>query len=178
MTLVVLLILAAVTINLLIADDGLFNKAQQSQLEQRKAEVLDQLYNAEAAVSVEYLGMPTIENFLEQIYQEQIVVEDDTEDLGNGVYNVYTEDGLVFEVSAIIGTNTNDIVYEYAGEAGNLPPTIRVSNTTTNSIAIEVLRAEGVTEFKYSYKIHTDDSYTIAEESSNSNTYTYTGLWC
>ena len=161
---------------MLLADDGLFNKAQQSKLEQRKAEVLDQLYNAEAAVSVEYLGKPTIKNFLEQVYQEQIVVEDDTEDLGNGAYNIYTEDGLVFEVSAIIGTNVNDIVYEYVGQAGNLPPAIRVKNTTTNSIEIEVLRAEGVTEFKYSYKLHTDDSYTVAQESSNSNTYTYTGL--
>ncbi len=171
-----MLILAAITINLLIADDGLFNKAQQSQLEQRKAEVLDQLYGAEAAVSVEYLGKPTIENFLEQIYTEQIVVEEDTEDLGNGAYNVCTEDGLVFTVSAIIGTNTNDIVYEYVGQSGNLPASIRVTNTTTNSVAIEVLRAEGVTEFKYSYKLHTDDSYTVTQESSNSNTYNYTGL--
>ena len=171
-----MLILAAITINLLIADDGLFYKAQQSELEQRKAEVLDQLYGAEAAVSVEYLGKPTIENFLDQIYQEQIVVEDDTEDLGSGVYNVYTEDGLVFTVSAIIGTNTNDIVYEYVGQSGNLPASIRVTNTTTNSVSIEVLRAEGVSSFKYSYKIHTDDSYTVAEESSSSNTYTYIGL--
>ena len=175
-TIVVLLILAGITINLLLSDGGIFEKAEQSKIEQRKAEVLDQLYNAEAAVSVEYLGKPTIENFLEQIYKEQIVVEDDTEDLGNGAYNVYTEDGLVFEVSAIIGTNVNDIVYEYIGQAGNLPPAIRITNTTTNSVAIEVLRAEGVTEFKYSYKLHTDDSYTVAQESSNSNTYTYTGL--
>ena len=121
----------------------------------------------------EKLGQPSLEDFITQVQdKEGYVIEADKQEEGH--YEVITEDGYVFDVSIIIGTTTNDIVIEYIGQAGNLPPAMRVKNITTNSADIEMVRVEGATNFKYEYKKHVETTYQLA--TGNTSTCKLTNL--
>ena len=135
---------------------------------------MDQLNTAKATVQVQKLGKPTLQDYITQIYQEQIIVDDAEQE--DGSYEVTTEDGYVFNISIIEGKNVNNIMIEYEGQEGNLPPVIKLVNTTTNSIEVKVVRAEGATKYKYEYKEVGAESYTTKEENSTSDTCIFTGL--
>ena len=171
-TIVVLLILAGITMQLLMTDTGIYAKAQQAKIETRKGEILDQLNVAEADNSIKQLGNVTIESYLQEIYTKGIVVEDYTVKMDDTNYLVTTEDGYVFNVS-IVGI---DIIFEYAGQQGNLPPTIKVVNVTTNSIEIEVMAyGKTIKNCTYYIKEQNAENYSDGVKKSESK-YTYTGL--
>ena len=172
-TIVVLLILAGITIQLVLNDGGIFNQAQRSKEQTRIGELLDKFNVSEATVALEKLGKPSLEDFINQVQnKEGYVIEAENQE--EGYYQVTTEDGYVFDVSIIEGTTTNDIIIEYVGKAENLPPAIKVKNVTTNSAEIEVIRIEGITNYKYEYKKHGEENYQIA--TGNNNTCTLTNL--
>ncbi len=75
-------------------DNGIINKAQQAKIEQRKAEIIDQLNTAEAANAIDTLGKVTIETYLEEIYKEGIVVEDYTQETGDKSRLIVSPDRL------------------------------------------------------------------------------------
>ena len=75
-------------------------------------------------------------------------------DNGDGTYEVTTTPGYVFEITVEPNKEIaeNIIIGECIGKGENLSIGIRVVKKTTNSIEIEVVRAEGVSNFKYSIK--------------------------
>lgn len=75
---------------------------------------MDQLNTAKATVQVQKLGKPTLQDYITQIYQEQIIVDDAEQE--DGSYEVTTEDGYVFNISIIEGKNVNNIMIEYEGQ--------------------------------------------------------------
>ena len=104
-TIVVLLILAGVTIQLVLNDGGIFSQAQKSKEQTRIGELLDKFNVSEATVSLEKLGKPSLEDFINQVQnKEGYIIEAEKQD--DGHYQVNTEDGYVFDVSIIeIGDN-------------------------------------------------------------------------
>ncbi len=176
-TLVVLLILAAITINFLVGDNGIFKTANDAKIQHRIGEILDELNVAESSVSLQKLGKTTLEEYIQYIQEQNIVAQ--VEEQEDGSYLVTTEDGYVFQISIIEGTSVNDIVIGYVGTAnGPRIKAIHVTGNTTNSISVEVETAnsEGAT-YKYEYRKdgEDDNSWKLAEE-SKSATCMITGL--
>ncbi len=176
-TLVVLLILAAISINFLVGDNGIFKTANDAKIQHRIGEILDELNVAESSVSLEKLGKPSLEEYIKYIQDNNIVTEAEKQE--DGSYLITTEDGYMFQISIVEGENVNDIVIGYVGTAnGPRIKAIHVTGKTTNSISVEVETAnsEGAT-YKYEYRKdgEDDNSWKLAEESKNA-TCTITGL--
>ena len=70
-TIVVLLILAGITIQLLINDGGIFNQAQRSKEQTRIGELLDKFNVSEATVALEKLGKPSLEDYIMKIKDKE-----------------------------------------------------------------------------------------------------------
>lgn len=115
-TIVILLILAGITINFIFSEGGIFNTAQKAKEENRIGEIMDQFYMAEAYVSMDKLGKPTMEDFIKYIQDEEIIVEAEKQNEEGDIYLVITEDGYAFEVTWVPGNNVNDIIIEYEGK--------------------------------------------------------------
>ena len=173
-TIVVLLILAGITINMVLGDNGIFRTADEAEIEHRKGEILDLLNTAEANVSLKALGKPSLEEYIEYIQEEEIVIEAEKEE--DGTYLVTTEDGYVFSISIVEGTSVNDIIIEYEGQAGNLPSVVRVSKVTENSITVTVKRVEGASNISYGIRKVGEGSYNVALPTSTQTTYEFIDL--
>ena len=134
-TIVVLLILAGITIQLVLNDGGVFSQAQRSKEQTRIGKLLDKFNVSEATVALEKFGKPSLEDFINQVQnKEGYVIEAEKE--GEKNYTVTTEDGYVFDVSIIEGTTTNDIIIEYVGKADSMPPKpaiVEFSSTETEA---------------------------------------------
>ena len=97
-------------------------------------------------------------------------------DNGDGTYEVTTTPGYVFEITVEPNKEIaeNVIIGECIGKGENLSIGIRVVKNTTNSIEIEVVRAEGVSNIKYSIKKQGEE-YGAAEEKSETR-HVFSGL--
>lgn len=172
-TIVILLILAGITINFIFSEGGIFNTAQKAKEENRIGEIMDQFYMAEAYVSMDKLGKPTMEDFIKYIQDEEIIVEAEKQNEEGDIYLVITEDGYAFEVTWVPGNNVNDIIIEYEGKKDNLPAKIRkveIVEETVSSVTIEVttVRADNTT-LKYYYKLKNELEYQEVDSTKSNN---------
>ena len=86
-TIIVLLILAGVTINLVLGEDGIISKAQQAGLAQKLAEYKDKVEIAKATVAMDKdnYGKVPIEKLVIELGNQGITAEDDD---GDGIYEI------------------------------------------------------------------------------------------
>ncbi len=173
-TIVVLLILAGITINMVLGDNGIFRTADEAEIEHRKGEIIDLLNTAEANVSLKALGKPSLEEYIKYIQDEEIVIEAEKQE--DGSYEVTTEDGYVFSITIVEGTSVNDIVIGYEGQAGNLPSVVRVSEVTENSITVTVKRVEGARNISYGIRKVGEGSYNVVVPTSTETSYEFKDL--
>ena len=174
-TIVVIAILAGISINLILSGNGLFKTASTAKTEQRKAEILTMLNEAEATVFINKLGKPTLEDFKAEILKRKIVEE--VQDQEDGTLLAITKDGYVFQISIEKKQNVNDIIIDYIGQKSdpvitNVAPVISsvsYNSKTVNSITISALATdEDGNELTYSLWTSTelDGDYTQAATQS------------
>lgn len=179
-TLVVLLILAAISINFLVGDNGIFKTAREVEEQQKIAEWQEKLELAKLPVYAKNEGKFNLDDYLEQIVQDGITSEEDIVKNDDGSYEITTDDGYIFEIIPVPDSkNPTDVEIGYVGtEDGPRIRNIKVTDRTTNSISVEVevANAEGAT-YKYEYRKEGEDdnSWKLAEESKN-NTCNIIGL--
>ena len=123
-------------------------------------------------------GSYKVEDYWDRIESEGLIADKDADkiDNGDGTYEITTTPGYVFEITVEPDEEIADniIIGECIGKGENLNIGLRVVNKTTNSIEIEVVRAEGTSDFKYSIKKQGEE-YGEAQ-ASESTTYTFNGL--
>ena len=177
-TIVVLLILAGITISLVFGSNGVIKKVQEANENTKIAQVREQLELAKGPEYIEGNGKYNPDSYFERIETEGIIGNKDTDviDNGDGTYEVTTTPGYVFEITVEPNKEIaeNIIIGECIGKGENLSIGIRVVKKTTNSIEIEVVRAEGASNFKYSIKKQGEE-YGTAEEKSETR-HVFSGL--
>ena len=177
-TIVVLLILAGITIALVFGQNGVIKKAQESQEQTAIGEMREKLEMAKVPVYADGNGSYKVEDYWDRIESEGLITDKEVDkiDNGDGTYEITTVPGYVFEITVEPNEEIADniIIGEGIGKGENLTIGLRVVNKTTNSIEIEVVRAEGASDFKYSIKKQGEE-YGEAQ-ASDDTTYTFNGL--
>ena len=177
-TIVVLLILAGITISLVFGSNGVIQKAQDSKEQTEIGEMREKLEMAKVPVYADGNGSYKVQDYWDRIESEGLIADKtvDIIDNGDGTYEVTTTPGYVFEITVEPNKEIaeNVIIGECIGKGENLSIGIRVVKKTTNSIEIEVVRAEGASNFKYSIKKQGEE-YGTAEEKSETR-HVFSGL--
>ena len=177
-TIVVLLILAGITISLVFGSNGVIQKAQDSKKQTEIGEMREKLEMAKVPVYADGNGSYKVQDYWDRIESEGLIADKtvDIIDNGDGTYEVTTTPGYVFEITVEPNEEIADniIIGECIGKGENLKIGLSVANKTTNSIEIEVVRAEGASDFKYSIKKQGEE-YGEAQ-ASEATTYTFSGL--
>ena len=177
-TIVVLLILAGITISLVFGSNGVIKKAQESKEQTEIGEMREKLEMAKVPVYADGNGSYKVQDYWDRIESEGLIADKtvDIIDNGDGTYEVTTTPGYVFEITVEPNKEIaeNIIIGECIGKGENLSIGIRVVKKTTNSIEIEVVRAEGASNFKYSIKKQGEE-YGAAEEKSETR-HVFSGL--
>ena len=177
-TIVVLLILAGITISLVFGSNGVIQKAQDSKEQTEIGEMREKLEMAKVPVYADGNGLYKVQDYWDRIESEGLIADKtvDIIDNGDGTYEVTTTPGYVFEITVEPNKEIaeNIIIGECIGKGENLSIGIRVVKKTTNSIEIEVVRAEGASNFKYSIKKQGEE-YGAAEEKSETR-HVFSGL--
>ena len=177
-TIVVLLILAGITISLVFGSNGVIQKAQDSKEQTEIGEMREKLEMAKVPVYADGNGSYKVQDYWDRIESEGLIADKtvDIIDNGDGTYEVTTTPGYVFEITVEPNKEIaeNIIIGECIGKGENLSIGIRVVKKTTNSIEIEVVRAEGASNFKYSIKKQGEE-YGVAEEKSETR-HVFSGL--
>ena len=177
-TIVVLLILAGITISLVFGSNGVIQKAKDSKEQTEIGEMREKLEMAKVPVYADGNGSYKVQDYWDRIESEGLIADKtvDIIDNGDGTYEVTTTPGYVFEITVEPNKEIaeNIIIGECIGKGENLSIGIRVVKKTTNSIEIEVVRAEGASNFKYSIKKQGEE-YGAAEEKSETR-HVFSGL--
>ena len=177
-TIVVLLILAGITISLVFGSNGVIQKAQDSKEQTEIGEMREKLEMAKVPVYADGNGLYKVQDYWDRIESEGLIADKtvDIIDNGDGTYEVTTTPGYVFEITVEPNKEIaeNIIIGECIGKGENLSIGIRVVKKTTNSIEIEVVRAEKASNFKYSIKKQGEE-YGAAEEKSETR-HVFSGL--
>ncbi len=189
-TIVVLLILAGITINLLFADTGIFNKAQESEDAYKIGVLRDQISTIILNWELEKripntTGDETI-GTLDRLWDKFVdadIIDNPDEDIyhheGTDIYDVTTNEGYVVEI-IVKEDGTVEIGDIVKGDS--LPPRIGeiASSGTSSSIHVEVSITRSTGEVKLSYYYKKDgepeENYIPLKENVADLTADFTGL--
>ena len=185
-TIVVLLILSGITLNLLFSNDGIFNIANQSNIEFEIGALKDRINNVIADWSIERLTKPgvTIDDLWDKMVEADIIDNPEEDVSGpekegeNDAYQVTTNEGYVVEIivmpdgSVVIG----DVV-----KGDKLPPKIVNVETTsgTNNIQLTVTMGRwenGTISYYYKKDGEEDINYKAFKENTTELTANIEGL--
>ncbi len=170
LTIIVLMILAAVSVATLTGDNGILTKAQEAREATKKAEIEEQLRLAQLNAKIKKAGGDiTIQDYLQELTGGQTdFVEGDTTKYGD-LYDIY-EKVIVIEGKYIYGLNekNGDVVFEPKGTENKIMPTIKsieiVEKTeTTIKVKVTTIRNNGGT-LKYYIKEKDAIEYELRQE--------------
>lgn len=178
-TIILLLILAGVTINVILGENGLFRIAQQSSEEYKISQILEKLLlNKIDLFAIKEGNIITVKEYTDYLIEKGILKEENIEELDEKTSKIIV-DGYAF----LVEEEKNDIKITYIEKVdpNNKSPiinVIKVTQITGNSISIKILasRVDGGM-YKYSIK-----NITAKEEeykqiaTSDKNEFTFTDL--
>ena len=172
-TVIILLILAGITLNVTIGENGLITKAQQAAKEQEITNLKETMDFEALSAQMDAIitGANPLDIFLSSIQEEIGSINVDREENSNKAY--IEKNGHTFIAENIDGK----IQLRYIGETSKLPPEITKSleiTNTTNSITVKV-SARLAEKYRYYIKTNETGEWGSYQESS-SNEYTFNGL--
>ena len=167
-TIVILIILALVAINYAFGDNGMVSYADKAKFETEKASAREEieLVLLEAGVEKTFNSEYDENEFLDNFVEARL----------EGIE--LSQDEVTYKEFAFALDRSVPRLGDYTGPAtGPRIKEIRVTETTTNSISIEVdaRNAEGG-KYTYWYKKEDEEKWIEAEKNVETNTYTYEGL--
>ena len=186
-TIVVLLILAGITINLLFSNGGIFDIANQAKIEHEIGALKDRINNVIADWSIGRAidSTVTVDDLWDKMVDADIIDNPDedvagpTKDGENDRYELTTNEGYIVEI--IISPDGNVSIGDVV-KGDKLPPKIGEITATIQSnsihIEVEITRSEGEVSLSYYYKKdgEPDSSYQTLKEGVKELTADFTGL--
>ena len=177
-TIVVMIVVAGVTINMTIGENGIFTKAVKAKEMQEAAEVKERLELKQLdARLASGGGSITLEEYLKYLVDQGMIDESDIEDTeDSNVKTILVDDKYMYTV---VKKDDGTIELEYEGKAGKLLPKIKSVNTksTTSSIEVKVdaTRVDGG-EYRFYIKDVTSGEDYKKKGTNKTGEYTFTGL--
>lgn len=173
-TIIVIIILAGTSINILLGENGIITKAKEAKKTQKIAEITEMLELQKGPVQLENEGKVTLETYLEQIIKEGIIEESNIEGTENENAKTIVVDGYVFLVE---DEKNGNVKITYQGETGKLIPKLEIKEiiATTNSITV---KTEGKRIDKYEFyikNVETGEEYKL-KETNETGEYTFNEL--
>ena len=186
-TIVVLLILAGITINLLFSNGGIFDIANQAKIEHEIGALKDRINNVIADWSIGRAVDPTVtvDDLWDKMVDADIIDNPDEDVAGpekdgeNDRYELTTNEGYIVEI--IVSPDGNVSIGDVV-KGDSLPPKIGEITATSQSnsihIEVEITRSEGEVSLSYYYKKdgEPDSSYQTLKEGVKELTADFTGL--
>ena len=174
-----LIILATVGINLAFGENGLITKAQQAKEMTEIASIKEQLDMSKVEAYIDGEGTINKDNYFDILEEAGIINgEEDITDLGDGSYEIVTEEGYVFETTFEPNEEeAEDVKIEYAGkdeEARITKITVEEKAEGGIEVTVETRNVEGG-EYTYSYKKEGESNWTEAGRGSE-NRITINGI--
>ena len=178
-TVIVLIILATVGINLAFGENGLITKAQQAKEMTEIASIKEQLDMSKVEAYIDGEGTINKDNYFDILEEAGIINgEEDITDLGDGSYEIVTEEGYVFETTFEPNEEeAEDVKIEYAGkdeEARITKITVEEKAEGGIEVTVETRNVEGG-EYTYSYKKEGESNWTEVGRGSE-NRITINGI--
>ena len=186
-TIVVLLILAGITINLLFSNGGIFDVANQAKIEHEIGALKDRINNviADWYIDKGVDSTTTSDDLWDKMVDADIIDNPDEDVAGpekegeNDRYELTTNEGYIVEI--IISPDGNVSIGDIE-KGDNLLPKIGEITSTSNSnsihIEVEITRSEGEVRLSYYYKKdgELESSYQRLKEGVTELTADFTGL--
>ena len=173
-TIIVLMILAAVGIATLTGDNGILTRAQEAKDITKKVEIEEQLRLAQLSAKIKKEGGDiTIGEYLQELTEEKVdFAEGDTSKYGD-LYEIYQK-VIVVEGKYIYGLSekNGDVVFEEKGTENKIKPTVKsieiverteTTEKTTIKVKVSTVRNNGGT-LKYYIKEENAVDYAFIEE--------------
>ncbi len=177
-TIVVLIVVAGISINATVGENGIFTKAIKAKEMQEAAEIKERLelkqLDARLALGGENM---TLENYLKYLVDQGMIDESDIEDTADSnIKTILVDNKYIYTVAK---KDDGSIGLEYEGKAGKLLPKIKSVNTksTTSSIEVKVdaTRVDGG-EYRFYIKDVTSGEEYKKKETNKTGEYIFTGL--
>ena len=174
-----LIILATVGINFAFGENGLITKAKQAKEMTEIASLKEQLDMSKVEAYIDGEGIINKDNYFDILEGAGIINgEENITDLGDGSYEIVTEDGYVFETTFEPNEEeADDVKIEYVGkdeEARITKITVEEKAEGGIEVIVETTNVEGG-EYTYSYKKKEESEWTQAGVGSE-NRITINGL--
>jgi len=174
-TIIVLIILAGATLNILLGENGLMKKSKDAKEETKIAELTEKLELEKGPVQLNNDGIVTLETYLDHIKEQGIIDDDCIEETGDEKSRFITvEDEYVYLVE---DEENGNVKITYQGKLKDLVPNviIKVTNTTTNSITVKI-EGSRIENIEYYIKnVTTGEEYAL-KATNTTGEYTFTGL--
>ena len=174
LTVIILIILAGVSINLLIGDNGIITKAIQAKKMQNVARITErlELEKMELGISNDY--KVKLNDYLQHLQNKGIIEQSDIKDpwtIGLGKCYIVVEDEYTF----LLEQEGDNIKITYIDGPVILNLDTQV-NADLGTIAVKVVTTNTINP-TYEYAISTDKiNYNVLEQNSKEDEYTYQGL--
>lgn len=177
-TIVLMLILAAVVINVTVGENGLFKTAKKAATDYKISEILEKLEVEKANLIVDMNGdIPSVQEYINYLIAKNIITETEVTHIDSNTKEIVV-DNYRFLVEK---EESGNIKITYNGIATKNPRIgkIEVVKTTINSISIKVI-ASNVDNGDYKYyikNITTGEEYDVNPIATlKTNEYEFTGL--
>ena len=177
-TIVVLILLAGISINFAIGNNGISTKAKQAKEMQEMSDVHDKLELIRGKVAVDNETIVTWDKYKDELIKENIITgDDDVEDIEDGKKQIVTDTGYV----AVIEITSDGTVgkIEIIGKEDSLKVNITnvavTSETSSIKVDVAAKRTDNAT-FKYYYKIEGGEYQTSPVHEGTDLSYTITNL--
>lgn len=172
-TIIILIILAGVSINILLGENGMISKAREAQKAQNVSRILEklELEKIELGISNEYTAQ--LDAYLQHIKDKGIIEESDIQDswnIGLGKCYIVVEDKYTF----LLEQEGGNIKITYVEN-----PVVLKIDTQVNAEAGTIDATAVVANVKnatYEYSISTDNTNFVVKNTSKNAYYGYSGL--
>ena len=178
-TIIIILILAAITINFIFSENGIIKRAGEADELWKIAVLRDRIENIKMGWMTDDLLDPStdLDDFWNRLKDDKIInnPKTDVEKIEEGKYEIDTTEGYIVEV--IVDDRENITIGDITKEEKTAPRIRKlIATSTTNSITItaDIVRLNDGT-ITYYYKLENDIDFKKHEESKNTST-TITGL--
>lgn len=170
-TIVILIILATVSVNVLFSEEGLIGKVKTAQNMHKLAEENEQIELAKVTVAIEHKGKLPINQYIETLIQEHITTQENVAYLENGSAQVTTKMNRTLKIE--VDKQGYVVAITQQGEESQLLASIDkvqlTEKTSSIKVEIEVTKAENAT-YKYFYKEGTGEYKKVYEGSNLTST--------
>ena len=173
-TIIILIILAGVSINLIFDENGILTKAKTAKEDYGVSVILEELELLKMNMRLKNKEL-NIENYLGELQKTDTIsctVDQIDKADKNNAYVVLNEKYMFL----IEDTNQNNVIITYEGIVGKLKPRIEnvVVDNTNNSISVKV-ESKRAENYKFYIKDSLEKEYELKEE-NNTGVYTYINL--